>query len=147
MVEHVAQVYQHTVLGFAAPHSHGILWFLDLEWNHWIFNAAYLILIAVIFYRCKFYRIGNIKNAYRLVFALFGVGLAVQGYHVVEHSVRMVQFFQNGCTPCPGILGLFFDGVYLHALLNTVVYIGPFIAFFSLGFYSVLLNALKSAWT
>ena len=134
MVEHVAQVYQHAVLGLSIAASHGILFFLDLEWNHMIFNALYFVLLAVVFVKCRFYETHGAVGEKPLACIAFYAGFLIQGYHVIEHSVRMVQFFQRGCTPCPGILGYLFDGVYLHAAFNTLVYVLPLIAFLSYGF-------------
>lgn len=144
MIEHVAQAYQHGVLGLSISESHGILFFLDLEWNHRVFNALYFALLAVVFFQCNFYKtLGAVKER-RASCLSFDVGFLIQGYHVVEHSVRMIQYLQKGCTPCPGILGQLFDGVYLHAIFNTTVYILPLIAFLSYGFY---LRALNSGLT
>lgn len=53
------------------------------------------------------------------------LGFLLQGYHVVEHTVRMGQFFQLGCTPCPGILGWYVDLVYLHFTTNTATWLLP----------------------
>lgn len=136
MIEHAAQVYQHAILGLSISESHGILFFLDLEWNHLIFNALYVGLLAVVFFQCRFYQTSGAVSERRLACLAFNAGFLVQGYHTIEHSVRMIQLFQVGCTPCPGILGRFFDGVYLHAVFNSLVYLLPLIAFFAYGFHS-----------
>lgn len=135
MVEHVAQVYQHAILGLGIKDSHGILFFLDLEWNHFIFNSLYFALLAAVFFSCGFHRRGGPATGKRLACIAFSAAFMIQGYHVVEHTVRMFQFFQIGCTPCKGILGNFFDGIYLHAALNTFVYLLPLIAFIVYGFH------------
>lgn len=140
IIEHVAQVYQHAIRGLSIPESHGILFFLDLEWNHWIFNTLYFALLAVVFFQCNFYKTNEAVNEKRVTRLAFTAGFLIQGYHVVEHSVRMTQFLQKGCTPCPGILGQLLDGVYLHAIFNTMVYILPLIAFVSYGFHLRVLN-------
>ncbi len=136
MTEHVAQVYQHAVLGWSIPASRGLIFFLDFEWNHFVFNATYMLLLVFVFYQCKFYNVNGPVSERRVACLAFNMGVAVQGYHVVEHSVRIAQFLQTGCDPCKGILGWFFDGVYLHATLNTIVYVLPLVAFFAYGFQS-----------
>lgn len=141
MIEHVAQVYQHAILGLSIAESHGILFFLDLEWNHMIFNAMYLGLLAIVFFQCSFYKTNGAVSQKRLACLAFNVGFAIQGYHVIEHAVRMVQFLQTGCTPCRGILAWFFDGVYLHAIFNTLVYVLPLITFIAYGFHLRMLGS------
>jgi len=131
IVEHIAQIYQHLILGLSISESHGIIFFLDLEWNHFVFDAlVYFSLLAFVFWRCKFYRLGN-KSA-----ILFSVGLGIQTYHAFEHTVRMIQYYQTGCTPCLGVMGNFFDLVYLHGFLNLIVYILTLVGF--LGVYKRL---------
>lgn len=135
ITEHLAQVYQHAVIGLSIPQSHGILFFLDFEWNHFIFNSVYFIVLGVIFIQCRFFDGHGPAGEKRLASLAFTAGFLIQGYHVIEHSVRMTQFYQTGCTPCAGILGRFFDGVYLHFTLNAAVYILPLIAFLAYGFH------------
>jgi hypothetical protein len=133
--EHVVQLYQHAVLGLSISQSHGLVYFLDFEWNHFVFNSAYFLALGVVFLQCKFYQIREPAGGVRFASLAFTTGFFVQGYHVIEHSVRIVQFYQTGCTPCPGILGRYFDGVYLHFLFNSVVYVLPLIAFIAYGFH------------
>ena len=132
-VEHVAQVYQHWWLGYPIAASSGILFFLDLEWNHLIFNSAYLVLLVAIFLfgRKAFSTSQGATNVY-----LAGVG--IQAYHTFEHVIRIWQYLTANCTPCKGILGWYFDGVYLHFAFNTVVLLFPLIAFVLLGFHRYL---------
>lgn len=131
-VEHVAQVYQHWKLGLSIAESKGILFFLDLEWNHFIFNTLYLVLLIIVSFNLH-----KLKGYFgsRAALVVLDTCLFVQGYHSIEHAVRMVQYFSTGCTPCKGILGFYFDGVYLHFLFNTLVLILPLISFFMLGFH------------
>ncbi len=135
IVEHVAQVYQHAILGLSIQESHGILFFLDFEWNHLVFNALYFALLAVVFFQCKFYKTDGPVGEKPLMGLVFNAGFLISGWHVIEHVVRIIQFYQTGCTPCKGILGWFFDGVYLHAFYNTLVYILPLMAFLGYGFH------------
>ena len=140
MIEHVAQLYQHGILGWSIPASRGLVFFLDFEWNHWFFNATYLVLLFYVFLQCKFYDSNGPASQRRFACYAFNAGLLVQGYHVIEHTVRIAQFLQTGCDPCKGILGWYFDGVYLHATLNTIVYALPLAAFFVYGFHSKMLS-------
>ncbi|MEK9195496.1 MAG: hypothetical protein AAB975_03910, partial [Patescibacteria group bacterium] len=53
-------------------------------------------------------------------------------YHVIEHIIRVSMHVKTGCEPCPGILGKFVDGIYLHFTFNTIVFFLPLIAAFIL---------------
>ena len=132
-IEHVAQVYQHMWLGLSIKESRGILFFLDLEWNHLVFNTLYLALLIIVWQGVR--RFASFGRNNVAIYALGG-GILIQGYHVIEHIVRIVQYFQIGCTPCKGILGWYIDGVYLHFIFNALVLALPLIAFCLLVFQS-----------
>lgn len=122
LIEHAAQVYQHWWLALPIKESKGILFFLDLEWNHLAFNALYLIFLFAAWFLLR----GNLpRGSRRLLFA----GAAIQSYHTVEHGVRIVQHLQTACEPCTGILGRYVDGVYLHFAFNAVVFALPLLVF------------------
>ena len=125
-IEHIVQVYQHWWIGLSIKESQGILFFLDLEWNHLIFNALYFILLIIVWQKTRHLASFGKDNVAK--YALGG-GLLLQGYHVIEHMIRIVQYFQTGCTPCKGLLGWYIDGVYLHFIFNTFVLVLPLIAF------------------
>lgn len=122
-VEHLAQAYQHWWLALPIKESRGILFFLDLEWNHFIFNAVYLLLLVAAWLSLR-------EKVSRVAIQFCVVGALVQGYHLIEHIVRMRQHIQTACEPCKGILGQYIDGVYLHFTFNTFVFVFPLIAFF-----------------
>jgi hypothetical protein len=127
-VEHLAQFYQHWWLGLGGQEAHGILFFLDVEWNHFLFNLVYFLLLAAIyFWLISYPELAALRRerSGRLGFRLFALGFLLQGYHVVEHTVRIGQLFQLGCTPCPGILGWYIDLVYLHFTINTATLLLP----------------------
>lgn len=127
-IEHVAQFYQRWWLGVGPQEARGILFFLDVEWNHFLFNIFYFPLLggaaAMLLFQPQFSLLRQ-QWIGRIGLASLLLGLLVQGYHVLEHTVRMGQYFQFGCTPCPGILGKFVDLVYLHFVLNTSTWLLP----------------------
>lgn len=144
VVEHVAQVYQHWWLGLSLHEAHGILFFFDLEWNHFTFNTIYWILLWTVFLAGCFFRKNSAARQKPLIFYafIFG-GLLTQTYHQIEHFTRIYQHLLTlNCQPCPGILGWHVDGVYLHFFLNVVVLILPLVAFFSYGYLKKLLNTV-----
>jgi hypothetical protein len=126
-IEHAAQVYQHWFQALPAKDSHGILFFLDFEWNHFVFNTGYFValLIVLVMLVARRHAFGIRASALWLI----GIGTAIQGYHQIEHMVKIFQHLARGCEPCPGILGKVLDGVYLHFTLNTLVLLLPLAAF------------------
>lgn len=142
MGEHMAQVYQHAILGLSIPDSHGILADLNIEWSHLTYNLSYFILLLLVFYFGSFHKFSYFDSKITAGIILFTGGLSIQGYHVIEHSVRIVQFLHGGCIPCPGILGMIFDGVYLHALFNTAVYVLPVASFLLFDYHKKILKLI-----
>ena len=128
--EHVAQVYQHWLKGLPIKESGGILYFLNLEWNHLIFNDIYLILLILAFvaYVSLIKKDPSLSSSLRSALFFIGATLVIQGYHVIEHIIRVGMHINTGCEPCPGILGKFVDGIYLHFTFNTIVFLLPLIA-------------------
>ncbi|MCS7145455.1 MAG: hypothetical protein RMJ28_03005 [Nitrososphaerota archaeon] len=122
MLEHSVQLYQHMVLGLPPKLANGLLFFLDLEWNHFLFNSLYLVFLVIIFVRLRFWSTTS-WGGHKVVSALFIAGFAIQSYHVIEHSVRMQQFLTTGCTPCTGIIGKLFNMIHLHFFLNIAAYL------------------------
>ncbi len=139
-VEHAAQAYQHAWLGLSILRSHGIVFFLDLEWNHFVFNTLYWAGLGVVLFGAWRWWRGAARRTNPFAFWGFLIGgLGMQTYHQVEHTMRMIQHLQVGCEPCPGILGWYLDGVWLHFSLNTVVLAFPLLAFVAYGFHRKLL--------
>ncbi len=116
MVEHVAQVIQKFILHM--PAAHGLLGSIfDLEWVHFVYNTVlYAALVAVY--------IWHRRAASRPLFFALRAGMLLQGYHVVEHIVKMYQYYALGITVGPkGILGFVVPLIWLHFFLNLLVLI------------------------
>jgi len=113
MVEHVAQVTQKFILGW--PKAPGLLGSIfDLEWVHFLYNSSLqvAILAILIFWR------RNIREP--LPFAVKAAGV-FQGYHTIEHIVKMYQYYALGITVGPkGILGYVFPLIWLHFFFNLI---------------------------
>ena len=143
-IEHGVQMYQHVLLSWPAAHSHGILFFLDFEWNHFVFNTGYLIVLIIVLYLLhRSFPSDSAKDSARI---FLWIGVFLQGYHEIEHVIKIWQHITTSCEPCPGILGNFFDGVYVHFIFNTVVLILPAITFFAYGFPIYLMNVVQSLY-
>ena len=132
MVEHVAQVFQKFVLGYS--YAHGLIGSLDLEQVHFAFNLLYLG--ALIYVTLGWLNFGRrVCFHEKMLGALLIATVVVQGYHMVEHSVRLVQFLNTGLQGTPGLLGAQFDGVIFHAAMNTLVYLPAAIVFICSGMH------------
>jgi len=128
VLEHSAQVYEAFVMcinparGLAGE-------FLDREWMHFIFNAFVLSMMVAIF-------IGisrpSVAAARQWVYALFTAGMLLQSYHILEHSVKLRQYLTTGIEPAPGILGNYFNLVWLHFWINILVFLSILVGFFGL---------------
>ena len=145
MVEHVAQVFQKFVLDF--PYAHGLIGSLDLEQVHFTFNLMYLG--ALIYVTLGWLNFGSRVCRYgqeKMLGALLIATVVVQGYHMVEHSARLVQFLNTGLQGTPGLLGGQFDGVVFHAAMNTVVYLPAVVVFVCSGMHKQIFKRDYSVW-
>ena len=130
MAEHIAQVYQKFVLDYS--YAHGLIGALDLEQIHFTFNLMYLA--ALIFVTLGWLNFGKrMCRQEKMLGALLVGTVLLQGYHMIEHSARLVQFFNTGLQGTPGLVGGHFDGVIFHALMNTAVYIPAVVVFICSG--------------
>lgn len=129
--EHVTQIYQFRILGLAPTSSRGFAWFLDDEWNHFIFNGLYFTGLLVVFIimikaltRQHIQR--NIANV-GFIYAFF----ALEGWHMVEHTYRIIQHVQGLCDQCAGILdpATGINRLYLHFLFNLLALLLPAVAY------------------
>jgi hypothetical protein len=129
-LEHVAQLYQRLALGKSS--ASGLLGSVfDVEPVHMVYNAAFLLLLGILFAACRRDRSLVPSNAGR-VLALLGVATVAQGYHTVEHVVKMWQYIQWGVNGTPGIVGWWVPVIYLHFAYNTLIYV-PVVAAFVIG--------------
>jgi hypothetical protein len=134
-LEHVVQVTQRTVLGISK--GAGMLGSVfDIEPVHMVYNLAFLALLAGVYAGCRRDRSIIPKNA-DAVMKLLTVSFFFQGFHTVEHVVKMWQYFATGVNGTPGIFGYWIPVVYLHLSYNTALYVPVAIAFFLGGFHLV----------
>ncbi len=137
MVEHISQIVQKFVLNSVS--HHGLIGALDVEQVHFVFNLLYFG--ALIYIMLGWLSFGSrVCSQHKMLGAVLGMAVLMQGYHMVEHSVKLVQFLSTGLQGTPGILGSHFDGVIFHALMNTLVYLPAVVVFICSGMY-------KHVWT
>lgn len=136
VIEHVIQLLQihvwhtHNTLGLLGY----VLEFHDTaEWMHLGFNVTYLLALVVLAVGLHDRVQAGLLTA-RPYHAFLAFGLALEGWHCVEHSVITYNMIRNGGgCPCPGILDpvLGVMDAQLHMAYNSVAYAGtlaPFIA-------------------
>lgn len=113
MVEHIAQVVQKYVL--MMDQARGFLGAVfDLEWVHFVYNSGLEVALLAAFLLWR--------RAGRIVPASLTLVVVFQGYHVVEHVVKMIQYYALGITMGPkGILGHAVPLILLHFAFNLVV--------------------------
>ena len=130
-IEHTIQVGQAHLLG--SWQAHGLAGALfDQEWVHMGFNAVLLVglVVALVGYgreRLATWR----QRAPRAYLALAGA-TAIQGYHVIEHLVKIAQHVVTGAAPAAGLLGRAVDLVWLHFGINLVVTTGLAVGYLGL---------------
>ena len=136
--EHVAQVVQKDALDNSCPvDCRGLLGFkADVEWVHFAYNHAILLALAGLYlgfglWRRR-WRETNAVAWWSLTLGIF----VVQGYHAVEHAVKLDQWLDRGhMSPQPGILGQRFSLIELHFTINTIVFALVLVGYFGLGFH------------
>jgi hypothetical protein len=135
LVEHVTQVVQRYLLGI--PNGSGILGsVVDIEPVHFLYNVGYLALLGTTWWLLGLGRDGPARVG-RAIYVLLTFTLLFQGFHVVDHVVKLVQYlqfgFQNGTG---GILGTGTGGLaplfpvpLLHLAYNAIGYLPAMLAF------------------
>lgn len=119
MAEHFLQLFRVFVDG--VPSRGGLVGpRVEPEWVHLVYNSGFLLGIgAVVLSRSA----GWGPHAPRGDAALGGVFL-LQGYHSIEHVVKVMQHLMTGAKVNPGLAGEFTNLVLLHFALNAAVYAG-----------------------
>lgn len=119
MAEHFLQVYRVHLDGI--PSRGGIVGpAVEAEWIHFGYNALVLASIAgLALLRRSGWRPTRLGGGADM---WLGAALLLQGYHVVEHSIKLIQHLSTGRKVNPGLLGGEIDLVWLHFSLNLAVY-------------------------
>ncbi len=131
--EHVTQMYQFQFLGFSTQEAHGFVWFLDDEWNHFVFNVGYMIGMSTVFSQL----LRSLKRQ-GIAYSVGSIGLIVaflvmESWHCIEHTYRILQHVQGTCVNCVGIV----DGLFN---VNRLVY------HFWMNFFALVLPLSVYVW-
>ena len=125
-LEHFVQVYQHVVLDLPTSESHGILGKADIEPVHFWWNFSVMLTLIVVYYAWEFNRPESTLRQFKDMRWTFFTVLTVQGYHMIEHTVKYYQHIQTGKQGTPGIIGhvIGSDLIFFHFWINMIVYPG-----------------------
>lgn len=127
-MEHTLEVFEKRL---GQEQVHPLLGGVNFEWAHFTGNTLlFACTIAVIF---GYGRTGRARwrETNRLAWRIFVVGVAVQGTHVVEHIVRIIQYV-NGSREPVGLATRWIDPVWFHWGINMVFFTGLLVGFFGL---------------
>lgn len=120
MIEHGLQVFRVRVDG--VPSRGGLAGpAVEAEWVHLIYNVS--VLLAVVLILAARSRGWEPRGPSGTGDRFLVLAAAVQSYHVIEHTAKVVQHLASGAKVNDGIAGAFIDLVLLHFGLNLIVYV------------------------
>lgn len=126
LAEHVLQIFQFYVWQVKPWGLIGQV--ADREWLHvWYNLPSYLIIVFLYLVIRK-----NVPNLYQVDKSMKALTVFwwLQGYHLLEHIVKIYQYFTTGIEPAPGILGNFVPLVPLHFTLVVTTYVLTIVVLF-----------------
>ena len=138
--EHIVQLFERFVL--ESSEVKGILGhYLDLDLLHFAYSLLFFWTLFLI------YKLSNAHQPDRwergmTSWWLLSIALALQGYHLVEHVIRVWQLIDFGRADSSAI-----TGPWLYFILSTSTYVPVVVAFWLGGFHRHLAADLKSAWS
>ncbi len=121
LFEHTVQVWQVSVAD--AAHRAGLLGAaVDGEWLHLGFNTV--VFAGLVVTAAALGRVVVPVGQRTVVAGWLFAALALQGYHVVEHVVKVAQHLTSGVATAPGLLGGRVGLVGFHFAVNVAVTAG-----------------------
>ena len=128
--EHVTQLIQIYAFGFRPPEAHGLLGnVFDFEWVHFIYNVGLEVTLVGLWLGYRRARWGDPSGVSHRGLTLLTALVLFQGYHSVEHVVKLYQYlfvlyYQFGIRPPPGFLphATGWPIFLVHFWLNMIVW-------------------------
>ena len=134
-LEHAIEAVQLRLLHH--DHAHTLLGGVDFEWLHFGANAVLLFGLAAVAVAYGPAARARWRRSRPVGWVALIVALAVQGGHVLDHTVRVVQYVTTGGEPA-GTLTRYLDPVWFHFGINLTVLVAMAVAFFGLGIHREL---------
>ncbi|MEO6121345.1 MAG: hypothetical protein ABIW46_05190 [Acidimicrobiales bacterium] len=141
-LEHTIETVQLRVLGHDSAHT--LIGGLDFEWVHLGANVFLMWCIVAVAVGAGADTRASWRTDARVGWWGLCAALTVQGYHVVEHLVRIVQYVVSGGDYPPGTVTTVLDPVWFHFGVNLTVLVGMAVAFFGLGLHRHVLQPAPS---
>jgi hypothetical protein len=91
MIEHLAQMVELHLLGWAGPKAAGIIGFLNIEWVHLVWNSWVLLAICLLLVPLR-------HNKWLWGLFIFAI------YHEIEHIYIVSIYVRTGIAGNPGLL-------------------------------------------
>ena len=137
--EHFVQLFQRFVLEVTV--ANGILGhYFNLDLLHFAYNLLFFWLLFLV-YKLSGAQRPDLWPRGMTSWWLLSIALALQGYHLVEHVVRIWQVIDIGRAGSSGS-----SGFWMYFLLSTSTYLPVVAAFWLGGFHRHLAADLRSAW-
>lgn len=137
-LEHTIETVQLRLLGHTSAHT--LIGGLDFEWVHLGANVFLMWCLIAVAIGAGAATRDTWRSGARVGWWGLCAALTVQGYHVVEHLVRIVQYLLTGGDVPRGTVTTVLDPVWFHFGINLTVLMGMAVAFFGLGVYRDVLG-------
>lgn len=138
VIEHIALVVQVQALGLGLDEAHGLLGArVDFEWLHFSYNLSFLATLALLLVYGRRWRATPSTPPNAAILALAGA-VGLQTYHMVEHTIRIVQYYQTDCNPCVGLIGQVVPFIWPHLFFGLFAYLPLVAAYFAFGLHGQL---------
>jgi hypothetical protein len=129
--EHVAQIVQIYAQQIPPPNAHGLLGSaFDFEWVHFLYNISLEIALITLWLGYDSLHRSKALPLINKLMPSFISLVTFQGYHVIEHSVKLFQYllievYQSGSVPTPGILPTVtgWPIFLVHFWINLIVWV------------------------
>ena len=112
---------------------------LDFEWIHLVLNTVLFLAAGGVLATVGAAGRAAWRSAHRVAYGALAGVVALQGAHVAEHVVRIVQYV-GGADPPPGLATRALDVVWFHWAVNLVFLAGLVAGLVGLGLHRILVG-------
>ena len=113
---------------------------VDFEWVHFGANALLLYSLFAVVLGIGAAARARLRRERRWGWYAMVAALVVQSYHVLDHTVRLIEYVSSGGDVPQGTLTRVVDPVWFHFAINLTVLVGMYAAFLGLGMHRALMR-------